>query len=170
MSNGGTICRTFTLRRGSRRPFDLEGVGVVPEHFPPEPGALAGVGVDAVRIGEATAAEEAQRMESAPPRVGRGNNTERRSLHSQVGDVGVGEDAGDVGGLHDHVGAVGLGEGLVVVEAAEAERGREAGERQRGRDIGVDRVGETARALEPAAPSAGAGGARLHGALRRPKP
>jgi hypothetical protein len=55
----------------------------------------------------------------------------RRRRRSQVGDVGVGENAGDVGGLHDRVGAVGRGEGLVVAERVEAELAREGGERQR---------------------------------------
>jgi hypothetical protein len=166
VTSGGSICRAFTLRGGScGRLFDLEGVGIVLEHLPPEPGALAGVDVDVVRLGEAPATQNGI---STAATGGLGNKTEGRGKGgSQVRDVGLGEDAGDAGGLHDHVGAVGLDEGLVVVEAAEAERGREGGERERGGDLGVDRVGEPARALEPAAP----GGVRLHGALLRwPKP
>ncbi len=91
--------------------------------------------------------------------------------YSQVGDVGVGEDAGDVGGLHDHVGAVGVGEGVVVVEEAGAEVERERGERERGGDLGVDGVGQAAGALEagpPASASAGVhGGAPASGAEGR---
>jgi hypothetical protein len=88
----------------------------------------------------------------------------RRRRRSQVGDVGVGENAGDVGGLHDRVGAVGRGEGLVVAERVEAELAREGGERQRRQDLGVDGVGQPARPLEarpvPAPAPAGAG---VHG-------
>ena len=81
-----------------------------------------------------------------------------------MGDVGVGEDAGDVGGLHDHVRAVGHGERLVVAERVEAELPREVGERQRRQDLGVDGVGQPARPLEarPAPAPAGAG-AGVHG-------
>jgi hypothetical protein len=138
----GSICRAFTLGRRERAGFDGEGVGVMLEHLPPEPGALAGVRLDVVRLREA-----------------------------QVGDVGVGEDAGDVGGLHDHVGAVGVGEGVVVVEEAGAEVERERGERERGGDLGVDGVGQAAGALEagpPASASAGVhGGAPASGAEGR---
>ena len=131
------------------------------EHLPPEPGALAGIDVDAVRISEAPAEEQGQ-LKLSPRGGGAESGREGASVGSQVGDVGLGEDAGDVGGLHDHVGAVGGGEGLVVAEVVEAERGREGGERQRGRDLGVDGVGQAARPLEAGpAPSAGAGG--IHG-------
>ena len=131
------------------------------EHLPPEPGALAGIDVDAVRISEAPAEEQGQ-LKLSPRGGGAESGREGARVGSQVGDVGLGEDAGDVGGLHDHVGAVGGGEGLVVAEVVEAERGREGGERQRGRDLGVDGVGQAARPLEAGpAPSAGAGG--VHG-------
>lgn len=107
------------------------------EHLPPEPGALGGIHVDVVRLGEA-----------------------------EVGDVGLGEDARDVGGVHDRVRSVGRGEGLVVAECAEAERGRERGQRQRRRDLGVDRVGQPARPREAGPPAAAApagAGAGVHG-------
>jgi hypothetical protein len=47
-------------RRGRRGLVDLEGVGVVLEHLPPEPGALAGIDVDVVRLSEAPAEEHGQ--------------------------------------------------------------------------------------------------------------
>jgi hypothetical protein len=88
----------------------------------------------------------------------------RRRRRSQVGDVGVGENAGDVGGLHDRVGAVGRGEGLVVAERVEAELAREGGERQRRQDLGVDGVGQPARPLEARpAPGPSPAGVGVHG-------
>lgn len=165
----GSICRAFTLGRRERAGFDGEGVGVILEHLPPEPGALAGVRLDVVRLREAPAAwhERNEQRGGVRRSEGKGGGIG----YSQVGDVGVGEDAGDVGGLHDHVGAVGVGEGVVVVEEAGAEVERERGERERGGDLGVDGVGQAAGALEagpPASASAGVhGGAPASGAEGR---
>ena len=134
-----TIKQTLRRRRLGSAGLELEGVGVVLEHLPPEQGALAGIHRDVIGFREA-----------------------------QVGDVGAGEYAGDGSRLHDHVGAVGLGEGLVVVVEVRAERSGEGGERQSGGDLGVDGIGQAAGALEAGPPRlppvavAGAG-RKVHG-------
>ena len=152
--------------------LELEGVGVVLEHLPPEHGALAGIHLDMIRLRETPALFIHRKMDgNQRVRNSRREQRARRELgkagvNLQVGDVGGGEYAGDGGGLHDHVGAVGLREGLVAVVEARAERGGEGGERQRGGDLGVDGVGQAAGALEagpPGLPPVAGAGRRVHG-------